>query len=187
MAQSDEGIRQVPCALAGPSKWGLGIPSGRGIDQGLQVGEQSIIPLDESLPSTTRASDTRTVGRVVRVGSGGTILGDAHPDRVQGQARGLGDGADPTPAQGLSLTGRPTAAQPLIHDRGQGPILLSHSSCRFGSGHCRILNRTAQFYQVILEHLQFAGLLLVMMGWPMGVEAGPCGPSHGPGPGATMA
>ena len=74
--------------------------------------------LDESLSSTTRASDTRAVCRVVRIGLGGTILGDAHPNRVDGQSRGLGDGADPTPAQGLSLTGRPTAAQLLIHDRG---------------------------------------------------------------------
>src|SRR3954471_2261138 len=109
MAQIDEGIRQVPCALAGPSKWGLWISSSCRIDQCLQVGEERIILLGESLSSTTRASDTRTVGRVVRIDLAGMVLGDAHPNRVQGQARGLGDGADPTPAEGQGFTGRPTA------------------------------------------------------------------------------
>src|SRR5450759_2495389 len=95
----------------------------------------------------------RIVGRVVRIGFGGTVLSYAHPDRVRGQTRGFGNGRDSTPAERQSFTGRPTAAQLLVHDRGQRPILLSHSSNRFGSGHSVILTIIYKIYQVILEQL----------------------------------
>jgi hypothetical protein len=50
-----------------------------------------------------------TVGLIVRIDFGGTVLGDTHPDRVQGQTGGVGDSRDPTPSEGQSFTGRPTS------------------------------------------------------------------------------
>jgi hypothetical protein len=80
-------------------------------------------------------------GLVIRIGFGGTVLSDAHPNRVLGQTRGLGYGRDPTPAEGQSFTGRPTPTHLLVHDRGQRAILLLHSGNYLGSGHCAILYR----------------------------------------------
>ncbi len=153
MTLADQGLRQIPGALAGPEQRRLGVSSGRGVDESLQVLEERPVLLGEPLPPLTRAADMRLGGGVGRRSLGGLALGDTRPDRGLRQPRGLGDGRDPAPAEGECFTGRPTPPHPLVHDPGQSLILPSHCRDRFVGDHPDILCLVRQIHQLILERL----------------------------------
>ena len=89
--------------------------------------------IGEARASGPRPADP--VGR--RLGAGVVKFSDPRSDGGPREPRGLGDGRDAAPTEGLGFSGRPAAADALVHQGGEGLILLSQYRYSFLGNHIR--------------------------------------------------
>jgi hypothetical protein len=131
VAEDNQGIRQVTGALGCPNEWCLGVSSGGGLQEFVEVVEEHRVAIGEARPSCSRPAES--VGR--GFGSGTVKFGKSRSDGGPRDPRSLGDGRGSPPTENPCLGGSPPAEDAFVHQGGEGLIFLSQQGYSFIAHH----------------------------------------------------